>query len=261
MLDIGRNDLCPCGSGKKFKKCHMGREEELVLEKMNYLPEGTAEKIVALPEVNFGKCRDLVASLDLEKLTNSSVGIKFIDLREYNRFGFIKKETHADLNRVSAGMMVNPMKTLEKDSSNIYIAVSPAVSRSTLIHQIAHAIDYIAGSKLNPARAGALGMELGIPAELVEHPKEFGEWLVFLSNELGVELDAEDTIIAYLNEQGRLIPGEILNAEDTDEIKSHAMRTLTFMNGNRREIDKLIKEKEGYLGDLRAGAENKPADE
>jgi preprotein translocase subunit SecA len=19
---IGRNDLCPCGSGKKFKKCH-----------------------------------------------------------------------------------------------------------------------------------------------------------------------------------------------------------------------------------------------
>ena len=20
--DLGRNDLCPCGSGKKFKKCH-----------------------------------------------------------------------------------------------------------------------------------------------------------------------------------------------------------------------------------------------
>lgn len=20
---VGRNDLCPCGSGKKFKKCHM----------------------------------------------------------------------------------------------------------------------------------------------------------------------------------------------------------------------------------------------
>lgn len=25
--DLGRNDLCWCGSGKKFKKCHMGREE------------------------------------------------------------------------------------------------------------------------------------------------------------------------------------------------------------------------------------------
>jgi uncharacterized protein YecA (UPF0149 family) len=21
---IGRNDICPCGSGKKFKKCHLG---------------------------------------------------------------------------------------------------------------------------------------------------------------------------------------------------------------------------------------------
>jgi preprotein translocase subunit SecA len=26
----GRNDLCPCGSGKKFKACHLGREEELL---------------------------------------------------------------------------------------------------------------------------------------------------------------------------------------------------------------------------------------
>ena len=25
---IGRNDLCPCGSGKKFKKCHGVDEEE-----------------------------------------------------------------------------------------------------------------------------------------------------------------------------------------------------------------------------------------
>lgn len=28
---IGRNDPCPCGSGKKFKHCHMGRENELSL--------------------------------------------------------------------------------------------------------------------------------------------------------------------------------------------------------------------------------------
>jgi hypothetical protein len=23
-IKIGRNDRCPCGSGKKFKKCHAG---------------------------------------------------------------------------------------------------------------------------------------------------------------------------------------------------------------------------------------------
>lgn len=27
---LGRNDPCPCGSGKKFKNCHMGRENELM---------------------------------------------------------------------------------------------------------------------------------------------------------------------------------------------------------------------------------------
>jgi len=29
ISEIGRNDPCPCGSGKKFKACHMGREAEL----------------------------------------------------------------------------------------------------------------------------------------------------------------------------------------------------------------------------------------
>lgn len=24
MAKVGRNDLCPCGSGKKYKKCHGG---------------------------------------------------------------------------------------------------------------------------------------------------------------------------------------------------------------------------------------------
>ncbi|HFT8046801.1 TPA: SEC-C metal-binding domain-containing protein [Klebsiella pneumoniae] len=28
MAKIGRNDSCWCGSGKKYKKCHLGREKE-----------------------------------------------------------------------------------------------------------------------------------------------------------------------------------------------------------------------------------------
>ena len=27
-MKIGRNDLCPCGSGKKFKKCHLLIQDE-----------------------------------------------------------------------------------------------------------------------------------------------------------------------------------------------------------------------------------------
>lgn len=37
---IGRNDPCPCGSGKKFKKCHEGRENELI----NVMASGSAKK-------------------------------------------------------------------------------------------------------------------------------------------------------------------------------------------------------------------------
>ena len=28
MGKIGRNDLCPCGSGKKYKKCFLAKDEE-----------------------------------------------------------------------------------------------------------------------------------------------------------------------------------------------------------------------------------------
>jgi uncharacterized protein YecA (UPF0149 family) len=27
---IGRNELCPCGSGKKYKKCCMGKKDKLI---------------------------------------------------------------------------------------------------------------------------------------------------------------------------------------------------------------------------------------
>ena len=29
MADISRNAPCPCGSGNKYKNCHLGKEEEL----------------------------------------------------------------------------------------------------------------------------------------------------------------------------------------------------------------------------------------
>jgi hypothetical protein len=30
MAKTGRNDLCPCGSGKKFKKCHESQSRESI---------------------------------------------------------------------------------------------------------------------------------------------------------------------------------------------------------------------------------------
>jgi hypothetical protein len=30
-MKVGRNDLCPCGSGKKFKKCHLGAQQGILI--------------------------------------------------------------------------------------------------------------------------------------------------------------------------------------------------------------------------------------
>jgi hypothetical protein len=32
MANTGRNDPCPCGSGKKYKKCCLPKEEAVMLE-------------------------------------------------------------------------------------------------------------------------------------------------------------------------------------------------------------------------------------
>jgi hypothetical protein len=34
MAKIGRNDLCPCGSGKKYKRCCMANDEAVAREKL-----------------------------------------------------------------------------------------------------------------------------------------------------------------------------------------------------------------------------------
>ena len=38
-IDIGRNDLCYCGSGKKYKKCCINKNNNDDLEKLNSIDE------------------------------------------------------------------------------------------------------------------------------------------------------------------------------------------------------------------------------
>jgi hypothetical protein len=251
MLNIARNDPCPCGSGKKFKKCHMGREDELLQQQLQPLPTDTAQKIADLPDVEYGRCRQLLTGLNLEKLSGLKVGIRFVDLKSYLDLGLGVPEAQKEvqLAGISAGRMINPIKTLPADKANIYIAVSPDVSDSTLVHQLAHVLDYLAGSRANPALAAALGMELDMPTELLEHPKEFGYWLTFLANEFGVDLDAEDEIVAFLYEKGYLLPGQTLATDDMPLIEASVKRTMDFLRNNRRELDERIKGRQGYLNE------------
>ena len=174
-------------------------------------------------------------------------------MKAYLKLGFSGREVPPDLDRLSAGQMVNPIKTMQADADNIYVALTPAVTDSTLVHQLAHVLDYLAGSKSNPAIAKPLSMELELPLELIEHPKEFGDWLQFLKGELKVELDAEDAIVDYLAEIGRLLPGELINSDDYAAIKAQAHRTLKYVHEHREEIDQRIKNLAGYQGPEKTG--------
>ena len=42
MAKLGRNDLCDCGSGKKFKKCHGSQPESQVRSRVLMLTVGFA---------------------------------------------------------------------------------------------------------------------------------------------------------------------------------------------------------------------------
>ncbi|MBW1710995.1 MAG: SEC-C domain-containing protein [Deltaproteobacteria bacterium] len=249
MLKIGRNDPCPCGSGKKFKKCHLGREQELVKQ----LPHNAAESIASLEEVAYGRSQEILAGINVEALTGMKMGIKCIDLESYLKLGLGVgvREIPQNLNQISAGQVVNPFKTLTADPDHIYIAVSPAVSDSTFIHQLAHVLDYLGGSKMNPGLAKPISMELELPLELLEHPKEFGDFLEFLRNEFAVELDADDTIIGMLNEKGLLVGGEVINSKDYERLEAQVNHAVDFLRENKEEIDQRIKNKTGYIAAIK----------
>jgi hypothetical protein len=54
---IGRNDLCPCGSGKKWKRCHGGPTETV---EQDLYPEQLLEAFSSASEL---RVRDLVPEL------------------------------------------------------------------------------------------------------------------------------------------------------------------------------------------------------
>jgi len=243
MLKIGRNELCPCGSGKKFKKCHLGREDEL----MKLLPEGAGDDIVDLPEVSYGRSAEIMSGLDFPKLTKTDIGVRLIDLQTYLKLGLDSKEIPPNLDSASAGQMINPFKTMKADPDHIYVAITPKISGSTLIHQLAHALDYLNGSKVNPGLARPLSLELELPLELLEHPREFGDWLEFLRNEFAVELDAEDTIVSFLHGKGFLISGEVLKSGDHDALEAQVRRAVDFLRESQPEINGLIENRVGYI--------------
>jgi hypothetical protein len=250
MEKISRNDPCPCGSGKKFKNCHLGREDELFLIQSEKLKKDIAQKITSLPEVNYGRSKEIAASLEIKELTgNTNISsIKFIDFTAYVALESFDKGNLGGKHYKAAGLIVNPMKTEEKDPKTIYIAITPNIHDSTLIHELAHALDFLRGSGLLPGMTFQLCLEARISQDHLDHPREFGDWLDYLKNRFHVKLDAEDTIVSYLHSHNMLIEGSLVKSGDVQKIAAHSANMTTFLTGHRDEINELIKNRVGYMG-------------
>jgi len=256
MKKTGRNDPCPCGSGKKFKHCHLGKEDELTLEGMGeFSPEMSAE-ITALPNVWYGRSQEMIDGLDIKQLTGVAAGVKFIDLNEYKDLAVFDQRGEEKEKAGSGGVFVNILKTKTTDPDNLYIAISPEIGDSALMHQLAHLLDYLGGSKLMPGLAKPLSFDIGIPVEHIEHPHEFGFWLDYLQNQFDVQLDADDTIISYLYKNEMLIKGTDIEKQDKVILKSKSDRIMRFLSEKSADIDALIRELPGYIGS-RVGKEGK----
>jgi len=247
MKQIGRNEPCPCGSGKKFKRCHLGREGELIVHKMEHIPDNAGKRIIDLPEVHYGRSKEFLEALDIEELTGARTGIKMIDLQTYQSLGFSGRQAPKDPR--NAGLMVNPKKTEQEDPNHIYLAITPDINDSTLIHQIAHVLDYLAGSRLAPGGGDALSMQTGIPPEQLDHTKEFAGWLMFLKDRFHVELDAEDEIISFLNEHHQLFTTDEIKSQDTTGLLLRSERLLRFLRTHKEELDLRIRTLQGYMKD------------
>ncbi|MFZ0450135.1 MAG: SEC-C metal-binding domain-containing protein [Desulfatiglandaceae bacterium] len=248
MNKIGRNDLCPCGSGKKFKKCHLGKEEDLIQEGMSEFTLEMSQKITDLPQVRYGRSGEMVDVLDLVDLTGTSMGIRFIDLHAYEELNFSGGESPGRQKAVTGGVVVNIHKTVKSDPDHIYVAITPGIGDSALIHEMAHVLDYLAGSKIVPGLAQPLSFELGVPLEHVEHPHEFGYWLMYLKEKFDVILDADDRIIIYLYDHGLLIKGADIERQNAMIIQTKSEQMLRFLSEHSIELDALICERPGYIG-------------
>ena len=248
MRRAGRNDPCPCGSGKKFKKCHWGREEE-ILPQTSEGPsaEEMGRKIVALPEVAYGRSRTMADHLDIKELTGRETGIRFLDLKSYAGLGFLG-ENHEGVQERGGGVFINPYKTAKADPKNLYIAISADVDDSTLIHELAHVLAYLGDSGHAPGTLDALAIELNVPVDHLEHTDEFGYWLNYLRNRFDAVLDADDTVILYLHQNGRLVKGAELDERNGTVLRAKSERIFTFLSQKSLELDAILRNLPGYIG-------------
>lgn len=246
LKNLGRNDLCPCGSGEKFKRCHLGREKELIEEHLAPDPQEVAERIGKLPSSKHATAAKWSSDLELTSPTGQAYTVKVVDLHAYVQLNLDGKEA-AD--QQEGGVLINPTKTRALDPHALYLALSRKAGDSTVVHQLAHCQDLISGSRLPHGRAAEVAGDTGVPIEFLEHPQEYGDILLEMSERFEVKLDAEDEIVAFLARRKLLLPAALVAKAERASLIKAVEKALGFLNENQAEINARIQSREGYIGD------------
>lgn len=227
----------------------MGREDgllpvgpdEMTLEEMG-------ARIKNLSPVTYGRSQEMIESLEMKELTGQAVGIKCLDLESYTRLSLVGSSYRKGSEGKGGGVFVNPLKTAKADPDHVYLAISPNIDESCLIHELAHVLDYLSGSTQVPGTLEPVSFELGVPVDHLEHPEEFGYWLEYLKNMFDVRLDADDTIISYLYKNRLLMTGREIQGRNGLLLRAKSDRMLKFLSEQSNEIDALISHLPGYIG-------------
>lgn len=226
----------------------MGREDELALDSMGEFTDEMSKQITDLPEVNYGRCREIIDAIDIKKLTGNEIGVRLVDLKEYTDLNLFSSSHSKTEEGRGGGVFINILKTLKTDPDNIYLAISENIDDSVFIHELAHVLDYLGGSNIMPGAHQPLSMETNVPLEHLDHPEEFGKWLNYLSEKFDIKLDADDTIVSYLYNNDMLIKGSVINSGNEMLLKTKSEQMFRFLSENSKEIDALIRKREGYIG-------------
>lgn len=99
-----------------------------------------------------------------------------------------------------------------------------------------------------PGSAFQISIAMGIPVDQLDHLKEYGDWLDYLTDRFHIELNAEDRIISFLHEHDMLIETSLLKNKDIHTLLSRSKKMTEFMVKYKDEINELIRGRIGYLG-------------
>ena len=220
-------------------------EEKLMARVMKEFSFDKSFLITSLKEVDYGIAKEIKSKLKIKPLTGKEMGIRFVDINDYMNLNLEGSKRF----KIPDAVMINVLKTKISDPKNIYIAISPGVNDSSLIHELAHALDYLTGGIL-PAFAQAISLEYSLPLEHLEHPHEFGYWFSYLKDEFDIVPDAEDTIIWILYQEGLLIKNSEIKSLDAKLLKRKSDTIIKFLSENSESILSKIKNLPGYLPSL-----------